>query len=113
MTAPILPTAYFHNPRFFIFSRRHTNAGCASPYLSTCTSYRDGSDEHEDLRSERRGRYRKHPKVYVGLFKHPMFAQRRTWLRTATATADEYRSNDWWRMPVRDDMRRGDDIAGE
>jgi hypothetical protein len=72
----------------------------------------DGSPEHEDLRSEELGRYRKHAKVYVGLYKQLMFTRRKPIILTPVADGNEYRSNAWWRLPRMEDMRRGDEISG-
>ena len=45
-------------------------------------------------------RDRDHPKVFVGAFHHAMFLETYTALSTLGIDDDEFRSNDWYFMPV-------------
>ncbi|KAI4089767.1 MAG: hypothetical protein LQ339_008493 [Xanthoria mediterranea] len=70
----------------------------------------------------RSGLNRKHPKVYFGFFSHASFPEinrsRRTifngdCLRYCDLLGNEYRSNDWWRMPCAENIRPVSDIHAD
>ncbi|KAL8952136.1 MAG: hypothetical protein Q9222_001948 [Ikaeria aurantiellina] len=72
-----------------------------------------------DVANEATGLNRRHPKVYVGFFSHASFPEinksRKTILNGACPgerdlLGNEYRSNDWWRMPRLADIRPAADI---
>ncbi|KAI4218436.1 MAG: hypothetical protein L6R36_008952, partial [Xanthoria steineri] len=67
-----------------------------------------------DITNESTGLNRKHPKVYVGFFSHASFPEinksRKTIFNGACPKerdllGNEYRSNDWWRMPRAENIR--------
>ena len=64
----------------------------------------------DDL-SDTDGKYRTHPKVYVGFFKHAHFFDKNTKVEVydAAAPQNEYRSDDWYFMG---DINKGDFVAG-
>ncbi|MCJ1273319.1 hypothetical protein MMC21_001109 [Puttea exsequens] len=57
-----------------------------------------------------------HPKIYVGFFSHAAFPDKDTSRQTKAAPGskdiadDEYRSNDWWRLPRAGDMHPWSEI---
>ncbi|KAL8887625.1 MAG: hypothetical protein Q9215_004846 [Flavoplaca cf. flavocitrina] len=76
-------------------------------------------DGDSDVSNEATGLNRRHPKVYVGFFSHASFPEINKSRKTVfngdcPATKDllgnEYRSNDWWRLPRREDIRPASDI---
>ncbi|KAI9676164.1 MAG: hypothetical protein M1817_000909 [Caeruleum heppii] len=67
-------------------------------------------DAH-DLEDQTVGRYRQHPKVYNGFFKHANYFEAWTKLNVYIAGQDEFRSNDWWFLPRMTEMRAYTDIA--
>ncbi|KAL9627599.1 MAG: hypothetical protein Q9204_006453 [Flavoplaca sp. TL-2023a] len=76
-------------------------------------------DVGSDVSNEATGLNRKHPKVYVGFFSHASFPEiyksRKTHLNAdcpelRDLLGNEYRSNDWWRLPRREDIRPASDI---
>ncbi|KAG8534388.1 uncharacterized protein KY384_001233 [Bacidia gigantensis] len=72
--------------------------------------------EFTDVKDETVGKRLNHPKVYVGFFSHSAFPDKDTSRQTITATKDksiaddEYRSNDWWRLPRGGDMHLWSEI---
>lgn len=61
------------------------------------------------------GQYKAHPKVYVGFFKHPNFADKDDSLLTEdllpSQRASEYRSDDWYYISTADDLISGSVIG--
>ena len=55
-----------------------------------------------DDRFDQNGKDRDHAKVYVGSFRHAMFLDRYTGLATLGADELEFRSNDWFFLPMWD-----------
>lgn len=53
------------------------------------------------------GKYRKHPKVYAGFFKHANFFNKKTNINIMGADQDEFRSNDWFFLPQEKDLVDG------
>ncbi|KAL9634913.1 MAG: hypothetical protein Q9164_003798 [Protoblastenia rupestris] len=84
-----------------VFLSQH-KGGEKSPFSSFQTV--DGID---DVREEKTENGKKHPKVWVGFFKHAMFKDEKTDFKTPGADGDEYRSSDWWRLPGISEMRDG------
>ena len=68
----------------------------------------DATDQDEST-----GKYRRHPKVYVGFFKHANFPNKKTNINVFSAVSpqDEFRSRDWYYMPNMGDMRPASDIS--
>ncbi|KAL8851478.1 MAG: hypothetical protein Q9221_003578 [Calogaya cf. arnoldii] len=75
-----------------------------------------------DVTNENTGLNRKHPKVYVGFFSHASFPEidksRKTIFNgecpdTKDLLGNEYRSNDWWRMPRAENIRPVSDIHAD
>lgn len=76
--------------------------------------------EPNDLRDDSQGRSLSHPKVYVGLFSHSSFRERRVsdkswWDNEGQESAAnyEYRSNDWIYMPGLSDIHEWNEVDGE
>lgn len=72
---------------------------------------------NSDVRDETVGNNKNHPKVYVGFFSHSAFAHRCDKCRHTDSGAateyianQEYRSNDWWRLPRGEDMHLWSEI---
>jgi hypothetical protein len=51
-----------------------------------------------------------HPKAYVGIFKHPIFFEKEDWLLVNAQSDDEYRSDDYYYVPVVPDMHSVEQI---
>ncbi|KAI4257026.1 MAG: hypothetical protein L6R42_005902, partial [Xanthoria sp. 1 TBL-2021] len=75
-----------------------------------------------DVTNEATGLNRKHPKVYVGFFSHASFPEinksRKTIFNSECPKyrdllGNEYRSNDWWRMPRAENIRPVGDIHAD
>ena len=57
---------------------------------------------------------RNHAKIYVGAFKHAMFDDRYTGDDALTAQTMEFRSNDWYYLPLwNEDLSDGSKLPGE
>ncbi|KAF2664509.1 hypothetical protein BT63DRAFT_483213 [Microthyrium microscopicum] len=69
----------------------------------------------EDVRDTSHGNYRAHPKVYVGFFKHPHFANKDDSFLTEdnlpSQRDEEYRSDDWYYIPTASDLVPGSVIG--
>ncbi|CAL8584840.1 hypothetical protein XPA_010423 [Xanthoria parietina] len=75
-----------------------------------------------DITNESTGLNRKHPKVYVGFFSHASFPEINKSRKTifngecpkySDLLGNEYRSNDWWRMPLAENIRPVSDIHAD
>ncbi|CAO1605302.1 hypothetical protein XANCAGTX0491_008823 [Xanthoria calcicola] len=75
-----------------------------------------------DITNESTGLNRKHPKVYVGFFSHASFPEINKGRKTIfngecpkyrDLLGNEYRSNDWWRMPRAENIRPVSDIHAD
>ena len=69
-----------------------------------------------DVTDETVGKGKRHPKVFVGFLSHSAFKDKDTSRQTMAAPAtkaianDEYRSNDWWRLPRGNDLHLWSEI---
>ncbi|KAI9786311.1 MAG: hypothetical protein M1816_008052 [Peltula sp. TS41687] len=62
------------------------------------------------------GKYRKHPKVYAGFFKHANFFDKKTSMNVyfpGAGDSAEFRSNDWYYLPEEKDLVNGEVIPRE
>lgn len=72
----------------------------------------------DDVREEKYGHLKKHPKAYVGFYSHSAYRNRCDSGKGCSPLnfgpdKDEYRSNDWYRMVHHDDLRLYDYINGD
>ncbi|KAL8878286.1 MAG: hypothetical protein Q9198_003866, partial [Flavoplaca austrocitrina] len=104
----IYPQYCFHSPNFPIIFITGNNQ------LTPVTR-----DVGSDVSNEATGLNRKQPKVYVGFFSHASFPEITKSRKTAfngecperkDLLGNEYRSNDWWRLPRREDICPASDI---